>query len=129
MGGAARSHGGTRGHGWTPLAGERPNLHFHTLSDTTLSRMVKSKRKNTLANPSDTKVLIVNKLQTASSAKCGFEKVQNKEKHYNEEKEFYSKAQQSMFEKKALAKLISQATIHKAAEKKADGSRRCESHG
>ena len=119
MGGAARSHGGTRGHGWTPLVGERPNLHFHTLSDTSLSRMVKSKRKNTSANPSDGKVIIVNKLQTANSAKCVYVKVQNKEKHYDEEKAFYStKAQQSMFEKKAIENVISQATIHKAADKK-----------
>ena len=106
MGGAARSHGGTRGHGYIPLQGERPNFNFHTLSDNTLSKIVKSNKVKTVANPSGTKVVCVNKLQTVNSAKCVYEKVQNNEKELDEEKKVYSsKIQQSM---KTLEKVVKQ---------------------
>lgn len=103
MGGAARSHGGTLGHGCTPLQGERPNFNLHTLSDNTLSKIVKSNKKNTVTNPSDTKVVCVNKLLAVNGAKCVHEneKVQNNEKEHDEEREFYSgKVLHSKVEKK-----------------------------
>jgi hypothetical protein len=40
MGRAARNHGGTGGHGYFPLAGERPNYNLHVLNDRALYSLV-----------------------------------------------------------------------------------------
>ena len=40
MGRAARNHGGTGGHGYFPLAGERPNYNLHVLKDRALYSLV-----------------------------------------------------------------------------------------
>ena len=40
MGRAARNHGGTGGHGYFPLAGERPNYNLHVLNDRALCSLV-----------------------------------------------------------------------------------------
>ena len=71
----------------SPLQGERPNFNLHTLSDNTLSKIVKSNKKNTVINASDTKVVCVNKLQAVNGAKCvqENEKVQNNEKEHDED--------------------------------------------
>lgn len=45
MGRPARNHGGTGGHGYLPLPGERPNFHRHLLKDMTLTSLVKSSLK------------------------------------------------------------------------------------
>ena len=58
MGGAARNHGGTRGHGCSPLPGERPNFNHHTLSDNQLLGIIKSS-KTTEKQTSDQKVKLV----------------------------------------------------------------------
>ena len=58
MGGAARNHGGTRGHGCSPLPGERPNFNHHTLSDKQLLGIIKSS-KTTEKQTSDQKVKLV----------------------------------------------------------------------
>ena len=62
MGGAARNHGGTRGHGCSPLLGERPNVNRHTLSDSTIIKMVKSKKVSPEKQPTDRKLMIVKQL-------------------------------------------------------------------
>ena len=58
MGGAARNHGGTRGHGCSPLPGERPNFNHHTLSDSKLLVIMKSSKKSE-KQTSDQKVKLV----------------------------------------------------------------------
>ena len=75
MGGAARNHGGTRGHGCSLVQGERPNINFHVLSDNILSKIVKSSKKGPVRNPSDKKIMCVKKLL----------KVQTDEKNQHEE--------------------------------------------
>ena len=48
MGRAARNHGGTLGHGFLPLPGERPNFNCHVMSDQDLQCLVRNKDKNKL---------------------------------------------------------------------------------
>ena len=43
MGRAARNHGGTGGHGYFPLPGERPNYNRHVINDKTLISLVTNK--------------------------------------------------------------------------------------
>ena len=62
MGGAARNHGGTRGHGCSPLPGERPNVNRHTLIDSTIFYMVKNKKVGHEKQPTDQKLMIVKQL-------------------------------------------------------------------
>ena len=42
MGRAARNYGGTGGHGYLPLPGERPNYNRHVIQDKVLFNMVKN---------------------------------------------------------------------------------------
>ena len=42
MGRAARNHGGTLGHGYFPLPGERPNYNNHIMQDMVLFNTVKN---------------------------------------------------------------------------------------
>ena len=62
MGGAARNHGGTRGHGCPPLPGDRPNVNRHTLNDSTIFSMVKNKKVAQEKQPTDKKLMIVKQL-------------------------------------------------------------------
>ena len=62
MGGAARNHGGTRGHGCSPLPGDRPNVNRHTLNDSTIISMVKNKKVGQERQPTDKKLMIVKQL-------------------------------------------------------------------
>ena len=48
MGRAARNYGGTRGHGYFPLPGERPNVNRHVMNDSDLFSLVKSSEKKML---------------------------------------------------------------------------------
>ena len=64
MGGAARNHGGTRGHGCSPLTGEKPNFNSHLLSDSQLLKIIKSNKINEVKQPSGQKVTLVKKLST-----------------------------------------------------------------
>ena len=59
MGGGARNHGGTRGHGYSPQKGERPNFNIHTLSDKTLLKLVNSKGKELKVPNADQKVSVI----------------------------------------------------------------------
>ena len=45
MGRAARNYGGTRGHGYFPLPGERPNINRHVMNDSVLFRFVKNSER------------------------------------------------------------------------------------
>lgn len=40
MGGPARNRGGTRGHGYIPLQGQKPNWNQHILSDKKLGKLI-----------------------------------------------------------------------------------------
>ena len=48
MGRAARNYGGTRGHGYFPLPGERPNFNYHVLNDSDLFSIVKTSERKLL---------------------------------------------------------------------------------
>ena len=45
MGRAARNYGGTRGHGYFPLPGEKPNFNHHIMNDCDLFSSVKSRER------------------------------------------------------------------------------------
>ena len=53
MGGAARNSGGTRGHGYMPLAGQKTNWNHHIVSDKTLVGLVTHtlKKKKLIPQP------------------------------------------------------------------------------
>ena len=53
---------GTRGHGCSPLPGDRPNVNRHTLNDSTIFSMVKNKKVGQEKQPTDKKLMIVKQL-------------------------------------------------------------------
>ena len=61
MGRAARNYGGTRGHGYFPLPGERPNVNRHVMNDSDLFRLVKSSEKKIFKSDG---LKVVQQLQT-----------------------------------------------------------------
>ena len=73
MGRAARNHGGTGGHGYFPLPGERPNYNHHVIQDNVLFNTVKN---NVKKQGESTKLKIVKQrskeeiLSTRQSAHC-----------------------------------------------------------
>ena len=73
MGRAARNHGGTGGHGYFPLPGERPNYNHHVIQDNVLFNTVKN---NVKKQGESTKLSIVKQrlkeemLSTRQSAHC-----------------------------------------------------------
>ena len=66
MGGGARNHGGTRGHGYSPQKGEKLNLNIHTLSDKNLLKIVKSDKKDLKVTSTDQKVKVTQQLPKIS---------------------------------------------------------------
>ena len=50
--GKARNHGGTGGHGYFPLPGERPNYNLHVIADKKLLNLVKNKDRNKVVGQS-----------------------------------------------------------------------------
>ena len=67
MGGKARNHGGTRGHGCSPKPGERPNFNIHTLSDINLLKIVKISKKSSMTDPADQKIIVMKELPKISN--------------------------------------------------------------
>ena len=53
--GKARNHGGTGGHGYFPLPGERPNYNHHVVADKELLNLVTNKDGNKVAGTSERK--------------------------------------------------------------------------
>ena len=102
MGRPARNYGGTGGHGYLPLPGERPNFHRHLLQDTTLTFLVKSSMKQTKKNKG---VEIVKPFKN-DEMKFTFNKASNSEK------ELAASAKQKVHvaKKKLNPKLINQTT-------------------
>ena len=50
--GKARNHGGTGGHGYFPLPGERPNYNLHVMADRKLLNLVTNKDRNKVVGQS-----------------------------------------------------------------------------
>ena len=59
MGGGARNHGGTRGHGCLPLPGEMANYNLHTLSDKKLFKIINCSEKVKEKGPANQKMMLV----------------------------------------------------------------------
>ena len=59
MGGGARNHGGTRGHGCPPLPGERANYNLHTLSDNKLFKIINCSEKVKEKQPANQKLKLL----------------------------------------------------------------------
>ena len=59
MGGGARNHGGTRGHGCLPLPGEMANYNLHTLSDKKLFKIINCSEKVKEKQPANQKLMLV----------------------------------------------------------------------
>jgi hypothetical protein len=59
MGGGARNHGGTRGHGCPPLPGERANYNLHTLSDNKLLKIINCSEKVKEKQPTNQKLKLL----------------------------------------------------------------------
>ena len=59
MGGGARNHGGTRGHGCLPVPGEKANYNLHTLSDRKLSKIINISEKVKEKQPANQKLMLV----------------------------------------------------------------------
>ena len=76
MGRPARNHGGTGGHGYLPLPGERPNFHRHLLKDMTLTSLVES----SLKQPKKKKGVEILKPFKNDEKKSTFNKASNSEK-------------------------------------------------
>ena len=73
MGRAARNHGGTGGHGYLPLPGERPNYNQHIMNDITLFSLVKNNERK--AEKSD-KLKTVKKIPSYGNEKsCSDKKI------------------------------------------------------
>ena len=77
MGGGARNHGGTRGHGCLPLPGERANYNLHTLSDNKLSKIINCSDKVKEKQPSNQKLRLVKVLPQIKNGEA-LEKVPKK---------------------------------------------------
>ena len=77
MGGGARNHGGTRGHGCLPLPGERANYNLHTLSDKKLSKIINCSDKVKEKQPSNQKLMLVKVLPQIKNGEA-LEKVPKK---------------------------------------------------
>ena len=77
MGGGARNHGGTRGHGCLPLPGERANYNLHTLSDKKLFKIINCSEKVKEKEPSNQKLMLVKVLPQVKTG-VSLEKVPQK---------------------------------------------------
>ena len=97
MGGGARNHGGTRGHGCFPLPGEQANFNLHTLSDKKLFKVINCSEKNKEKQTSNQKLMLVKMLPQIRNGGT-LERVPNK---FLEEEHKYKKTKDTTNVKRA----------------------------